>query len=934
MNFPLSIAGFLRVLGVSLAAFGVVGCDLFVSAETRAERAEALIAIQDFRGALIEAKNALQDEPGNARARRAAAEAAVHLGDAQGAEADLRRAIEFGMPLASVSDLAARIRLALGQYGELLTAIDTEELVLPEPARGLYRGRALLGLQRPAEAFEQFSGVLKAAPRLTEAQIGMAQADAGLGRLDEALARLAAVTEREPENASALLIRGNLLAARGQFDAGLEILERARSVDNGQLSAQQQAILLGTLIEVRLSRGDIAAAETALEELNRILPGTPLTRFLGARILLVRQDYPNAAAELQRIVTAAPQFTQARFLLGAVTLAQGRLQQADLHLSQVVQNAPDNLEARKLLAQVRMRLDRPDEAVQVLIPALDTDTTALDPQVAALLGAAQMQAGDGSEEIAVLEAAIKDNPQSPPLHLNLAAAHLRSGGSREALEVLDTEQGRRGGIAADALRIAALAAAQGPAAADAELSRVLKERPDDLDVLVLAAGLLTQRAEFDRGRALLIKALAEAPDHPAALLGMARLESAAGNLAVAEGQLEKLVTLEPGNGAAHLGLADVALRRGDTRRAIERMEAWRMQEPGALEPRFRLARLHLMSNDGRSAGAMLEEAIARSPDAAAGHQRAGALYMDLGRYEQALASFRAAIDLTNDQPLYWLSLAQAQLALDQRAAARESINKALSLRADWVAAVGVATLLDIRDGNRQSAQTRVQALRKQRPRDPTVALLEGDMLLAFEQYHDAARAFDNAFALRPNAVAALKSYRARYQGRLGQVTEPLTRWLAQTPSDFVVRSVLAEAFQLSGQELRAIQEYEIVVRDGPPSAVAFNNLAWLYQIQKDPRAIGVAQRAHELAPNAAPITDTYGWILVQNGRAEEGLRLLEEAVKAAPDIPEIGYHRAAALAQLGRRAEAARVLAALLASAGEFESRGDALRLQAELAGT
>jgi tetratricopeptide (TPR) repeat protein len=213
-------------------------------------------------------------------------------------------------------------------------------------------------------------------------------------------------------------------------------------------------------------------------------------------------------------------------------------------------------------------------------------------------------------------------------------------------------------------------------------------------------------------------------------------------------------------------------------------------------------------------------------------------------------------------------------------------------------------------------------------------MLEGDLYLALQQFEDADRAFDVSFELRPTATAALKSYRARSQGRLGQVTSPLTRWLAQSPADFTVRSVLAEAYQLAGQEVRAIQEYETVVRDGPPNAVAFNNLAWLYYLQKDRRAIDMARRAHEAAPGVAAITDTYGWILVENGRAEEGLRLLEEAVKASPEVPDIGYHRAAALARLGRRAEAVRALEGLLADNREFDSRGDAIRLRAELGGT
>ena len=66
-------------------------------------------------------------------------------------------------------------------------------------------------------------------------------------------------------------------------------------------------------------------------------------------------------------------------------------------------------------------------------------------------------------------------------------------------------------------------------------------------------------------------------------------------------------------------------------------------------------------------------------------------------------------------------------------------------------------------------------------------------------------------------------------------------------------------------------------------------MAWLYFEIKDDRAIETAKRAVALAPNAAEVLDTYGWILVQSGKKSEGIGWLEKA-KALSPLPEIQKH--------------------------------------------
>src|SRR5207244_2991522 len=102
----------------------------------------------------------------------------------------------------------------------------------------------------------------------------------------------------------------------------------------------------------------------------------------------------------------------------------------------------------------------------------------------------------------------------------------------------------------------------------------------------------------------------------------------------------------------------------------------------------------------------------------------------------------------------------------------------------------------------------------------------------------------------------------------------------------------------------SIGQHEAVLKAQPDNAVAQNNLAWLYQLKKDDRALPMAERAHDANPNSAEISDTLAWILIQRGQSDRALPLLEKIAKLPDAPPEVRYHFAVALKNAGRTPEA------------------------------
>ena len=154
----------------------------------------------------------------------------------------------------------------------------------------------------------------------------------------------------------------------------------------------------------------------------------------------------------------------------------------------------------------------------------------------------------------------------------------------------------------------------------------------------------------------------------------------------------------------------------------------------------------------------------------------------------------------------------------------------------------------------------------------------------------------------------------------------LANWLKDHPQDPMVRVALAEHYQRAGNRAKAIVEYEAAAGVWQGAAV-LNNLAWLYQEAGDPRALEVARRAHQMAPENHDIADTYGWILLNSGNIAGSLPILEGAARAEPASAEIQYHYAAALAKNGQKEAATTVLRKLIEQNESFPSRSAAQAL-------
>jgi len=872
----------------------LAGCDLLMSTEAHVERARSEMSQGNFRAAAIDLRNALKKSSTNTEARLMLATLLLRLGDARSAQVEIERATRDGLDPARGAPLMAETRLWLGQAAELLKLIDEGGLSLDEPGRSTFRGRALSALGRHVEAAAAFEQALQAKPGDVSAQIGLAETLAVRGQSDAALKLLSGIPDTDPQATEAKTLQGRILLGRGQYSEAEAVLRHASDHLPPDIAVTKRAMLWTYLAEAQLAQGKVDAAERVQQQLSQEVPELLAGKLVRARVQLARGDYTAAITELQRVLVAAPDLIQARMMLGAAHLSQGNLQQAENQLAQVVDRAPDNIEARKLLARVRLQLDRPDAALRVLTPALEGEGS--DPQLYSLAGAAQLRAGDSQAALATLGQNVRLHPTEEAPRLDLAAAYISAGRYTDALDLLKSTPEKPSARRA-ALIVVATAAQRGQPEARAELERLVADQPDNVELLHLAAMYFGSQREFERSRVYLARVLETAPEDTRALRGLASVEFMAGNSAGAEQALRRALKSEPKSSDLHLALS----------------------------------RLYLTQNDLARARAEMDAAVTASGGRAEVENAAGSLLLDSLRFDEALARFRRAASIDPSTALYWLNAGRAQLALNQPAAARESLEKALSLHPDWMPVQSLLVLVDLRASGPSTALKRAQELRNRQPGESGALVLEGDVRMVMKEYAAAAKAYEDAERIRPDAVLAVKNFEARRLGSLERPEAPLTRWLAVRPEDNRVRLVLSQYYVQTSRPQRAVAELETISRQDPRNPAALNNLAWLYYVQGDGRAEETARRAYELAPSNAAIADTYGWILLGKRQTARALELLEKAANGAPDNPEIGYHYGAALAAAGRRAEAHTALRKAVDTSQTFAQRAEAEELLTQL---
>ncbi len=907
------------VVTCQLLATGLAGCGSQTGESLLAE-AKQFEQKGDDKSALIQLKNAAIKSPENAEIRFHLATLHNKMGDGATAEKEIRKAIALSKDLTrALPDLAQALLL----QGQAQKALDESAAGVEKagPRLRTIRGDAFYSLQQFENARASYKQALAADPGYANALLGLARISAYDKDLEKAHELTAQAIKANPKDPAAWVYQGVLYRYQRKFDDAIAAFTQAISLD----TAAPGPYLERAEDEMEVKKYDAARADIAAA--RKIAPDTVQVVFTQARLDLALGNYPAARESVQKVLSVAPDHLPSSLLAGMVELNLGGTEAAEQHLKKYVDNFPEHAGARKLLAKAMLKNERPAEALAVLSPILKSGSN--DAQSMELAGEALLKGRDFKNAAKIFAKASEFAPNNSDLHTSLAVSKLGMGDGAGAIAELETalKLNPKSSNAAFQLVKTEMELKHYDKAM-AAVEKLEKEQPNNVEIWNLKGGIYAARGDKANARASFEKSLAARPDYFVPVINLTGMDKAEGKLDNAKKRYEDFLAKNKGHFGAMWGISDIEAEQGNAAMATHWLERASSDNPQALPPAIKLGYHYLAIKENQKALTLLRKFATSNPSNPELLDALGLAQMANNDNAGALESYGKLASLNPRSPISHLRLAGAHVAAKNYAAATEDLKRAEAVQPGSLSARTGLIEIAMRQQKWGEALNMVRDLQKKAGNSPVGYVLEGDLFMRQNQAANAIPAYEKAYALNKTPDSLIRIADAmKLAGKWKDAEARLAQWRQANPNDAMIPLYQSQQYTNDKQYKPAAEALRTVLKLRPDNQVALNNLAWVYQQDKDPRALETAEHAAKVAPNNPVIMDTLGWMLVEQGDLKRGLPMLQKAASMAPEAKDIRYHMAIAMQKSGDKAGARKELEKLFADKKPFPEADQAKAL-------
>jgi len=911
---------------LACAALLVAGCS--EKPEAMVASAKSYIAKGELNAAAIQLKNALQQTPQDAEARYLLGTTLLATGDPVSAEKELRRALEYGYSPDAAYPALARALLAQGAAAKLIDELAARKLADAAAQAELLAivAEAYIQTRKPNEARAAYDAAVRSDPSSPKAQLGQAWVKVLDGDADAAARIADRVIATSPEFVEALVLKGELLASKGDRRGAIAAFEEVIRIRPSHVPAHYSRV--GLLTRER----ELDRAAAALADMKKVAPRDPRT-FFAAALLAVAQGRPADAREpLAQILRAAPNHVPSLVLAGTVEYQLKAYTVAESHFRKALAQAPQLAYGRRMLTMTYLRTGQPQNAMETFQPLLKQ--AADDPRLLSLAGEVYLANNQLDDAATFFRKAVAVDPKSSAARTRLGQVRLATGDTDQAIQDLEAASAAdEGHVQADLALIINYMRSREYDKALAAAANLEKKQPDSPLTYNLKAAIYLAKRDAPNARANLERALSLKPDYAPALYNLARLDLAEKKPDQARKRYETILAKDPSNETALLGLADLLTA---TRAPREEVGALLQKavtaNPSSVRARIALISFHLQGGDAANGLTAAQQAQAAFPENARLLELLGLAQLASGDTNSAIATFGKLGSAAPNSPAPLLRLAAAQLASKDINAAIQSLRKALELNPDLVPVRQQLAALQLQQGRPDAALAEARSVQKRMPDQAVGYVLEGDVQVAQKKWPEAERAYREALKHgKSTAVAARLHTVLVTAGKQKEADAFAQAWLKEQPKDAAFHLYLADRSLRTKDFAAAARHNKAVLEIQPKNAIALNNLAWVSGQLGDPKAVEYAEQALAIAPQSPAIQDTLGWLLVERGDVARGLELLKKAAAGAPNAGEVRLHLAKALIKAGDKGAARKELEAIVKLERQPAARAEAEKLLATL---
>jgi tetratricopeptide (TPR) repeat protein len=753
--------------------------------------------------------------------------------------------------------------------------------------RYLENGNKYFDRGKYKEAAIMYRNALRKDQRFGPAHYKLALAELKLGRISSALGALRRAHELLPPtnpnhwDSAVKIAEIYLLATPDKKlyaeveDTVQKLLQRdPNSYDGNRLSGDlAYARAVQKFRENRKEESEqlLQQALASFRKANSVKPNETGVIMQMARTATALQDVGEAERLYRSIVQKDKSFMQAYMELYRLYLLEKKPLEGEQVLKQALAANPKQYSFMSLLATHYFGMQRRDEMVKVL-SEIKSHAKEFD-QAYFTVGDLYLRIGEGDEAIRQYREGMAADPKQKAKY------------QKRIIEVL-LRQNK-------------------PAEAGEIATAILKDNPNDADARGLQASFLLDKGEISRALTELQAVVTRSPENPVAHFNLARAHSARGEVEQARQQFQKAIDLRPDYIPARLGLAQLQLARREGEAALKSAEEILAIDPQNMQAKLVQAAALLAQKKFSDSRSLLSEMAAKYPNTPSVMLQSGVTDLSENRFKDAEESFRKAYHLNPADTRGLMGLVETFLAQNR-------VDQALAA---------------------------VQAEADKAPNRTDLRVLLGNVATRSGKYDIAVAEFQKALAgVDKNSAAGSDLYwrigeTYRRKGDFGAAVNYVQKAREIRPDNSGVVTTLALSLDSAGRKQEARQAYEALLKIEPTNAVALNNLAFILAeggADLD-QALTMAQRAKQLLPNLAEVSDTLGWIYLKKNLSDNAIQIFSDLVAKTPHKATYRYHLGMALSQKGDKRQAAKELQEALKSDPTKDERDKIQALLARL---
>jgi len=895
----------------------LVACGEDLSSEEHLNQANLFLDEGQYEEAIIELKNSIRKDAGNARARTTLG--TVYFDRAFYADADkeLSKALASGMDPTAVVPVLAQVLLGLGEWDRLeelsSDGLDSESRSTLQAAQGVAR----LYEQDLEGASELIDAAAQNEPSSPYAQVAASRLSMVKGDSAGARKRLQAVIAADPQFSPAW----NLLGDIEREEKNLKAAEDAYTKAIGLTKNSFESLLNRAMARIEMKKFEEASKDLArLEKVYRPAKEHPGVQFARGIVYLQTKEVDLAIESLEKAAEFPDNYPESLYYLAAIYTDKGRNEQALNNVNRYLLLVPENPAGSKLAAKLELSIKNFLNAERLLVPVVaanKNDIEALNLMSNALL--AQGKSGAGIE---LLERVAGLEPNSVEAKARLATGYLTGGKEELGLKTLrEILQENPDYDQADTLIVTYLLRQQQTAKAIEAAQQYTARNPSANSYVLLARSYLVNEQTAE-AQAAFSKAIELKPGDPAASNALAGYALTEKDYDSARGYYQRVLERNPDHMETRMKVAATYALEGKDQEMLANLDATLAAYPRAMEPRLAKARYFIAKGETDKVIPLLEALSEQQKQSQQALETQVSFELTVGRFNQAVGTIGRLIEMQPNIAEYHFMQSRAFAGLGDKDKLSRELDRTLQLNANHFGAKLAVARLALLSDDMVAFEEKLADLKSVAPQNNEVIQLEvafayknGDRKLAgtlLQTLFEREPTTTNAIAL-----ASLK----QMDGDLKGAASELKSWLEKNPKDVTAREKLAEVYVSSNQVNEVMAQCREILKLEPGNIVALNNLAW-YLLQDDPKqALMYAERAVALSPDSAPVLDTLAMAQLKNNDISEARRSIDRALASDPKSAEIRFHETRIRAAEGDTNGATITLESLLIKEPEFSER-------------